>query len=430
MINPFPSSANESVPDINGLLGIKSDCPCGQIHSCTIKQIIIRHGALNELPAMVKDYNNIVLVSDENTRRACADRVDALLGDKVSARLTYPGDSFVVPNEDSIAQLEALVNDSTDLIIGVGSGVINDLCKYVSFDHKLPYFIVATAPSMDGYASKGAAMILGNMKITTTAAVPSAIIADTEILREAPIEMLRAGYGDIIGKYSCLNDWRLSALVNGEPLCEYVYSLTYDTVKSVAGLGKAIASRDEAAVGELMRALVMIGIAMAYFGNSRPGSGSEHHLSHFFEVTGLLRDEPYFCHGIDVAYSTYVTAQIRKRLLKIDKPESNPFVRADYESNIRRIYGKAADGILELQERLGWIYEDKLPTYREKWAEIREILSESPTPEEILIFLSDVGLDIAEFDSIYSIEKREDAIRYAKDLKDRYTVLWMNEEIK
>ena len=421
---------DESVPDINGLLGVKNDCPCKKEHSCTIKQVVIRNGALNELPAMAHDYNNILLVSDENTRRACADRVDVLLGDKVASRITYSGTSFVVPNEDSIAQLEALINDSTDLIIGVGSGVINDLCKYVSFEHKLPYFIVATAPSMDGYASKGAAMILGNMKITTTAAVPTAIIADTEILREAPIEMLRAGYGDIIGKYSCLNDWRLSSIINREPLCEYVYSLTYDTVKSVAGLGKAIASRDEAAVGELMRALVMIGIAMAYFGNSRPGSGSEHHLSHFFEVTGLLCDEPYFCHGIDVAYSTYVTAQIRQRLLKVDTPEAKPFVRTDYETNIRRIYKKAADNILALQEDLGWIYEDKLPVYREKWTEIREILSESPTPDEILMFLADVGLDIAEFDRMYSKEKRDDAIRYAKDLKDRYTILWMNEEIK
>jgi len=421
---------DESVPDLAGLLGVKSDCTCGKEHTCTIGDVVIRRGALNELPALARDYRHITLVCDENTRRVCGDLVDALLGDKVASRRTYPGGSFVVPNEEAIAALEACVTDKTDLIVGVGSGVINDLCKYVSFDHKLPYFIVATAPSMDGYASKGAAMLLRNMKITTNAAVPAAIIGDTEILKDAPIEMLRAGYGDIIGKYSCLNDWRLSALVNGEPLCDYIYKLTYDTVVSVAGMGEAIAARDEAAVGALMRALVAVGIAMAYMGNSRPASGSEHHLSHYFEVTGLLRDEPYFCHGVDVAYSTYVTAKIRERLLALDAPEAKAFDRADWEANIRRVYGKAADGIIELQEKLGWIYEDKLPVYREKWAEIRAILADSPSPDAVLAMLASVGLPMDEFERMYSEEKRADAVRYAKDLKDRYTVLWMNEQVK
>ena len=30
------------------------------------------------------------------------------------------------------------------------------------------------------------------------------------------LDMLKAGYGDIVGKYSCLNDWKLSALIRDE----------------------------------------------------------------------------------------------------------------------------------------------------------------------------------------------------------------------
>ena len=63
---------------------------------------------------------------------------------------------------------------------------------------------------MDGYASKGAALILDGMKITTNADVPKAIIGDVDILKNAPFDMIQAGYGDIIGKYSCLNDWKLT----------------------------------------------------------------------------------------------------------------------------------------------------------------------------------------------------------------------------
>ena len=425
---------DDSVVDVGALTGTKDDCVCGNVHTCEIKKVLIRNGAINELPAICKEYNNILLVCDKNTRRVCGDRVEKLLGSKVTSTLTFEGNGFVIPDEEAVKMLEARITEKTDLIIGVGSGVINDLCKYVSHAHSLPYYIVATAPSMDGYASKGAAMLFDGMKITTNASVPAAIIADTSIIKDAPIEMLKAGYGDIIGKYSCLNDWRLSHLVNGEPLCDYIYSLTYDTVASVADMGKAILSRDEKSVSALMRALVVVGIAMAYMGNSRPASGSEHHLSHYFEVVGLLSDEPYFCHGVDVAYSTYVTAKLRQELLAIDTPAAKKFDEAEWEASIRRVYsGKntvTADEIIALQKKLGWIYEDKLPIYKAKWAEIKSILADSPTPEQVLQMLNSIELPIEDFERTYSEQKRENAVRYAKDLKDRYSVLWMYEQVR
>ena len=423
-----------NVTDIDSLLGKKTDCPCGVTHSCEIEKVLIRNGALNELPAMTHAFKSILLVCDENTYSACACDVESLLGDKVSAVLKYRSKGFLVPNEEAVAKLEAFIKEDIDLILGVGSGVINDLCKYTSHKHALPYYIVATAPSMDGYASKGAAMLFDGMKITTNASVPKAIIADTSVLKEAPIDMLKAGYGDIIGKYSCLNDWRLSNTVNGETLCEYIYDLTYNTVRSVSDKGALILTRDEKSVAELMRALVLVGIAMAYMGNSRPASGSEHHLSHYFEVVGLLRNEPYFCHGTDVAYSTYVTALLRKRLLGLDTPTENAFNKEQWEKDVRRVYGSASgtvtsDGVIALQKKLGWIYENRYNAYKEKWTEIRSVLSESPSPEEILKMLESVELSLNAFKETYSEEKIREAVRFAKYLKDRYTVLWLYDRV-
>ena len=433
MLKNFPWS-DGSLADIDQLLGSKDNCECGKIHTCNIKKVLIRNGALNELGALCADFGHILLVCDKNTRSVCGEQVEALLESKIEYALTYECDGFLVPNEDAVEKLKSCITKNTDLVLGVGSGVINDLCKYVSHYHGLPYYIVATAPSMDGYASKGAAMIFDGMKITANASVPMAIIADTAILKEAPLEMLQAGYGDIIGKYSCLNDWRLSALVNGEPFCKYVYELTYGTVDSVANMGKAILSRDEESIAALMRALVIVGIAMAYMGNSRPASGSEHHLSHYFEVTGLLRGEPYFCHGIDVAYSTYETAKLRRELLGIDSPKAKPFDEHEWEENIRRVYGAqndltTAQEIIALQKKLGWIYEDKMPIYRERWGEIREILSDSPTPAQVLEMLGSVELSMSDFEKMYSETKRRDSLNYAKDLKDRYSVLLLYEQI-
>ena len=420
---------SEDVTDVDGLLGEKCDCECSSIHTCKMDKVVIRRGALNELPALAKKYNNIVLVCDENTRAACANTALELLSGKIEACVTFPGAPLLVPNEAAVEKIKSQVSEKTDLIIGVGSGVINDLSKYVSFEFKLPYFIVATAPSMDGYASKGAAMIFDGMKVTTNAAVPRAIIADTEVLKNAPLEMLKAGYGDIIGKFSCLNDWRLGALINGEPLCNYIYNLTYKTAESVSKMGRAILSRDEESIASLMRSLVIVGIAMAYMGNSRPASGSEHHLSHFFEIVGLLRGEPYFCHGTDVAYSAFITAKLREKLLNIDSPKAKAFNEGEWEEAIKRVYasknGETEAGIIAMQKKLGFIYEDKFPVYLEKWEEIKAVLEDSPTPEEFKEMLDSIELSLDDFYKTYSKEKINEAVLYGKDLKDRYSVLWL-----
>jgi len=49
-----------------------------------------------------------------------------------------------------------------------------------------------------------------------------------------------------------------------------------------------------------------------------------------------------------------------------------------------------------------------------------------PTANEIERMLSLVGLDMEDFYRFYGSERIENAILYAKDLKDQYTVLWVN----
>ncbi len=401
-------------------------CACGKKHSCNIRQVLIEQGAVSGIYNMAENYGNILLVADENTYAICGKTVEELLKEKLLNKLVYKGSGLLIPDEKAVEELDNAVSDKTDLIVGVGSGVIQDLCKYVSFNRGLPYYIVATAPSMDGYASTGAAMIAGNMKVTYSAHVPEVIIADVDILKNAPTEMIQSGYGDIIGKLSCLNDWRLAALVNNEYFCRYVYDLTMQMTESIKDDGPLLLKREPSAIKRLMEALVGVGIAMAYVGNSRPASGSEHHLSHFFEVTGILNGEPYFIHGTDVAFSTLYTCRMREEILGLDEPrQAQEFNRAVWERKIREIYGSAAAGVIELQDKSGEYAKDKISVYKQKWDEIKEILSDAPSSEEIEGYLKSVGLDIADFRKMYSKEKLENAKWYAKDLKDRYSVLWL-----
>lgn len=409
--------------DINQLLqGV--DCACEKKHTCDIKNIYIEKNAAARLTTLCSNNRHILLVADENTFAVAGEGVVLALQGKQITKVIFPGSTLLVPNETAIAAVQAAV-DGIDLIIGIGSGVIQDLCKYVSFTCRVPYMIVATAPSMDGYASNGAAMITGGMKVTYPAGLPVAIIADTEVIRNAPIEMLKAGYGDIIGKFSALNDWRLSHLINGEYFCQYIYDLTYAQIQKTLSLADGILRRNDASITALMEALIIIGILMSFAGSSRPASGSEHHLSHFFEITGILDGTPYFPHGIDVAYSTVITAKLREKIL------SRPFPSGIYRTSpeihttiMNRIYQSAADGCIALQEKIGNYTADR--GYLQKEDGIRAILAEMPTSDEIVQMLSLADLDIAEFYELYGSEKIENAILYAKDLKDRYTVLWMN----
>ncbi len=416
--------------DVNTMLkGIKCDS-CGREHRCDIEHVIVERGAIAHLTALCEQYTSILIVADENTIGATNGDVERALEGKSTKSVIFPGDRILVPNEDAIAEVTSHI-DGVDLIVGVGSGVIQDICKYVSYFEKIPYMIVATAPSMDGYASSGAAMILKGMKETVPAGLPNAIIADTEVLKNAPMEMIVAGYGDIIGKYSALNDWWLSVALNGEYFCKYISDITYEMIEKTVSVADGILKRDESAIAILAEALVIVGIMMSFATNSRPASGSEHHLSHFFEITGIVNGEKYLPHGIDVAYSTVITARIRQRLLSATLPKTqfSPS-REEYVQKIEQIYGKkVGSGCVALQDKMGRYQASRLELYSEKREQINEILVRCPSAERVEQILGLVGLNMDEFYRTYTPEKIKNAIAYGKDLKDRYTVLWMNYDI-
>ena len=411
--------------ELKQLLGRDIACSCGRIHRCDIDTVDIGTGAIDRLPESVKCYKNILLVADSNTFAVCGDRVCGLLGGKIEDVCLFVTDDLLVPDEAAIAAVEGKMSDKTDLILGIGSGVINDVCKYVSFYKNIKCGIIATAPSMDGFASSGAAMILGGMKVTATTHAPAIIVGDTEILKNAPAEMIRSGYADIIGKYSALNDWKLSHLINGEYLCREVYDLVLEKTNLIRSLAKDIAARKDDAIEELMRDLVLIGVALTLLSTTRPGSGSEHHLSHYFEITGLVEDKPYFLHGTDVGYSTIVTARLREEIRAIKSPEFLSISDEVREKCYEKIYGRIAPEVIELQKTAGRYANPVNDVYREKWSDVLAILNECPTAAEIEEMLTDCGFDLSLFEEMYGTNKIQNGIWFAKDLKDRYSVLWL-----
>ena len=102
------------------------------------------------------------------------------------------------------------------------------------------------------------------------------------------------------------------------------------------------------------------------------------------------------------------------------------FDRSSYEAAIRKAYTSIADSVMAQQDRLGWYHEDTVDEFVLTHAEgIREIISEAPTAAEAEEMVEAVGLRMAEMYEIYGQAHIDEAVRYAKDLKDRYSVLWI-----
>lgn len=157
-------------------------CNCGKEHSTDLKEVEISEGAIAKIPSIVKKYGykKIFLVSDCNTYKAVGKSVqDVLIENNFEVVNFIFSEEEVIPNERTLGEIFAAYDRECDLIIGVGMGTINDICRFISFNLKMEYFIVGTAPSMDGFASTATPLIINNIKTTYTTHVAQVIIFHT-----------------------------------------------------------------------------------------------------------------------------------------------------------------------------------------------------------------------------------------------------------
>ena len=201
--------------NLKDFLGTALPCECGRVHRVGIEKVVIQKNALMIIPDILRDfdYDNVLLVADKNTYKVAGEGVETLLKDRGFAyrKLVYESDGDLVPDERAIGKMAVKIETDTQAIIAVGSGVLNDLAKYVGHKFNIPSIIVATAPSMDGYASDTSALILENLKTSCSVAPPKAIIGDIDILKNAP--MVIGGIGRYAGEIQCpegLETWESS----------------------------------------------------------------------------------------------------------------------------------------------------------------------------------------------------------------------------
>lgn len=312
--------------NINDMNNVSFQCSCGKTHHLDISCIQIGKNVISELPSILRDFKNkkIYILSDNNTWKAAGEKVYHLLKGnhfEVISTMIDRGKNILIPDEKAVGEMFMGLPVDTGMIVSVGSGTLNDMAKYMSSRTKIPYTIVCTAPSMDGYASSGAPLMNGGRKISYNATLPYAIVGDTEIMKHAPMKMILAGYGDIIGKLTALADWKLSHEITGEYYCETIVNLVQKAVDKVVNTRFDLANRDDDAICYLIEALILTGVAMGLIGVSRPASGAEHMLSHYWEMAVIASGKNPELHGIKVGIATPIIARIFDEM-KDQLPES------------------------------------------------------------------------------------------------------------
>src|SRR5690625_4586681 len=179
----------------------------------------------------------------------------------------------------------------------------------------IPFVSVPTAASVDGFTSKGAPLIFRGFKETIQTASPIAVFADIDVLKIAPREMTAAGFGDMIGKYTSLLDWKISHLIANEPYNKLAAKSTKKSLEACVKYVHQIADHEDEGLKILMQSLIESGLVMLVLDFSRPASGSEHHLSHYWEMELLKNEEKQLLHGAKVGVASAIIVDLYKQFV-------------------------------------------------------------------------------------------------------------------
>lgn len=426
----------ESPHPLRDYLATSLTCSCGRTHYASLQDVCIGPSALEELPRVLRDLNRKrpYLVCDGVTRRIAGDRcLQILEGAGIQGtlrQLTHTG--F---DEATLGELVIHMPADCDIAVAVGTGAINDMTRYFSFRMGIPFLTVATAAPMDGFASSIAALQVDNLKTTLDAQTPLAIIGDTEILKGAPYPMIAAGLGDLLGKATCLCDWKLAHLITGEHICPHIVELMEHCVQEILEIAPRAKDRDPAVLGRIMEGLVLSGVAMSLYGNSRPASGCEHHMSHYWETIFGQQGRRPVPHGTQVGVGTVLILQAVEALLArpVDfdaaRAAAAAYDPAAWEAAMETAYGPAAPGIIELEhtarknETSGRLA--RIDAMERNWPAIEALLRGLPASSYVEELLRGLGAPARPAEIGVDERLLRDTFLYCKEIRPRYTILQM-----
>ena len=412
----------------------EAPCPaCGNVHRAGVYDVCIEQGALKKVPDYVKKYNGTraFLLADKNTWEVAGKTVESILQKAGISVSSYVLNTVrAEPDEYAIGSVAAHMDKSCDIFVSVGSGVINDLGKVIANLCDLPYIIVGTAPSMDGYASGLSSVIRDGLKYSLKSKGAEVIIGDLDVLCEAPMRMIQSGVGDLFAKFVSIAEWQIAHIILGEYYCDEIASMINEALQTCVDNLDGIAARDPKAIKTVMDGMVLAGMSMNYATISRPASGMEHYISHIFDMRGVEFGTPIDFHGIQCGIATVSTLRLYEKLRNMtpDREKALRYAKSfNYETwkeFLREKLGKSAEAMIEIEAKEHKydvaLHSKRLEVIIEKWNEIQAIIQKLPDANYVENLLRSIGAP-TKFEEIgFSKEEERDAIRMSKDIRDKY----------
>lgn len=290
------------------------------------KACVIGPGATDAVARMFGELfpgeKRAVVVDDPRTKSVAGARVGELLraaGLAVSEHVINPDGSDFHATYEKVEEVRDAISAADGAIpVAVGSGVINDLTKRACGELGLRYIVVGTAASMDGYTAYGASITKDGMKQTMACKAPLGCIVDSAVAAAAPKEMTASGYADLIAKIPAGADWIIADLIGSEAIHPLAWKLVQGPLRDTLANPAGCASGDEREVRKLCEGLVMSAFAMQAMGSSRPASGTEHQVSHYWDMEDLAFGGKPVSHGFKVGIGTLVSTATLEFLLEHD----------------------------------------------------------------------------------------------------------------
>ena len=413
-----------------------ADCTCGKNHSVSIYDVAIGKGVISKIAQYVKMLggHKAFLLADKNTFAAAGELVcNALACNDIPYSAYVFPQEHLEPNEEAVGSAIMHFDTSCDIVIGIGSGVINDISKILSNTTGKPFIIVATAPSMDGYASATSSMSMDGLKVSLNSRCADVIIGDTDVLKKAPDQMLKAGIGDMLAKYVSIAEWRIAHLITGEYYCPQVAELVRSCLKKCVANAEGLLKREDDAIEAVFEGLVIGGIAMAYAGVSRPASGVEHYFSHIWDMRGLEFNTKVDLHGVQCAIGTLLAVKLYEKIKQITPNYDiacryvEDFSYEEWKKVLRDFLGDSAETMIAQEQKEGKYnkatHPDRFAKICENWGAILQILEEElPSYEQLEKLMDTIQLPK---DSI-AIDVDRDALqrtfKATKDIRDKYVL--------
>ncbi len=382
--------------------------------------------AAAELPAAMAPFapsREVLVFADARTRVAGAAAIEALraAGWTVHERLIEDGPDGATPACDEETKLRLAAElPPVAMVLAVGSGVVNDLSKWISAEAGLPYAVFATAASMNGYAAANVAPSINGVKSLFRARAPRVIAADPRVLRDAPRELTMSGLGDVIAKPVSTGDWLMNHRLFGESYTQSVADVIASVEPAYLDHPDELARGDAAALRGLFEALIYSGCAMTLQGSSLPASGGEHLISHTLDMSSHVGGFDHDLHGRQVGVLTILVAAIYQEVLAIDHPTFtdacapfDPGYWGELAASVKVQHDKKRDSAAHARERL---VEPGV------WDALRaELAAILPPPERIKDCLRRAGAAHRIADLGISRERYLDALTHCGAIRGRYT---------